>query len=199
MGFGDPLELIAEGREKLAAEDRGGWSNAALSDRMLAVTAEWERLGAEAVRLTSEWDARAAWGDDGFVSASAWLSAHGRMVQATAGRVLRAARHVGRFVATGAALGEGTITMEKLDLLAEAARHRAKFYERDEAMLLEIAAGLDARDLAIALRAWRLLADDEQASDDAKKAFDRVHLYSVRSWPASSTPRARPRSPRLST
>ena len=176
MGCGDPVELIAEGREKLAAEDRGSWSNAALSDRMVAVGAEWERLGAEYLRLAAQWDGRGAWGEDGFVSAKAWLTAHGSMTRAAAGRFLRSARHCARFSGTAAALHAGTISLEKGDLLAEAARHREEFYERDEEMLLEIAARLDARDLAVALRTWRLLADDELADDDAEDAFHRVHF-----------------------
>ena len=173
---GDPVGLIAEGREKLAAEDRGGWSNSAMSDRMISVGTEWERLGAEYLRITSEWDARGAWGEDGFVSARSWLTAHGGMTRAAAGRFLRSARHCARFSRTATALADGAVTIEKLDLLSESARHREELYARDEEMLLDIAARLDARDLAVALRTWRLLADDELADGDAKNAFDRVHF-----------------------
>jgi len=134
MGSGDPLDLISDGREKLAVEDRSGWADVALSDRMLAVAVERERLEAEWLRLTAEWDARGAWAADGRVSS------------------------------------------EKIDLLAEAARHREEFYERDEELLLDLAHRLDTRDLAFALRTWRMLADDEAADDDTKDAFDRVHL-----------------------
>ncbi len=171
----DPLDLIAEGREKLAVEDRSSWADVALSDRMAAVTAEFERLGAEVVRLTAEWNARGAWGADGFVSPVAWLAAHGRMTRAAAGRLVRSARHVAEFVATGDALADGRVTAEKAELLAEVARHREEFYERDEELLLDLASRLDARDLATALRTWRMLADDE-AADDANDVLDRVHL-----------------------
>jgi hypothetical protein len=90
--------------------------------------------------------------------------------------VVRSARHVARFAATGDALADGWITTEKTEFLAEAARHREKFYERDEELLLDLAHRLEARALAVALRTWRMLADDEAASDDANDAFDRVHL-----------------------
>ena len=176
MFVSDPLDLISEGREKLAAEDRSGWSSAALSDRMLAVAAERERLEAEFVRLSAEWDARGAWGDDGFVSASAWLAANARMAKAAAGRLLRTARHVHRFEATADALADGVVTTEKVDALAESARHREELYERDEGLLLDAASRLDVRDLTVALRTWRNLADDQLASDDAAAAFARVHL-----------------------
>lgn len=176
MVHGDPLELITEGREKLTVEDRAHWSPAALSDRMLAVGAECERLQAEFVRLTAEWNAAGAWGTDGFVSPSSWLTVNARMARPAAGRLLRSARHVRRFVATGEALADGGVTTEKIELLARAARHREQFYERDEHVLLDIARRLSARDLELVLRTWCQLADDEQADDDADKAFDRVHL-----------------------
>ena len=99
-GVSDPVELIAEGREKLATEDRGGWANAALSDRMVSVGGEWERLGAVYLGITSEWDARGAWAEDGFVSAKSWLTAHGNMTRPAAGRFLRSARHCSRFERT---------------------------------------------------------------------------------------------------
>lgn len=176
MYGGNPIDLIREGREKLAAEDRSGWADVALSDRMLAVCEEFARLGAEVVRLTAEWNARNAWAADGFVSPTAWLAAHGRMTRAAAGRTVRSARHVARFAATGDALGDGRITAAKVELLGEVARHREDLYERDEELLVDLASRLDARDLAVALRTWRMLADDEAADDDAKDAFDRVHL-----------------------
>ena len=172
----DPLELIAEGRAKLAVEDRSGWADVALSDRMSAVTAEFERLGAEVVRLTAEWNARGAWGADGFVPPTAWLAAHGRMTRTGAGRIVRSARHVARFAATGDTLADGRVTSEKVELLAEAARHREEFYERDKELLLDLASRLDARDLAVAMRTWWMPADDDAADDDANDAFDRVHL-----------------------
>jgi hypothetical protein len=176
MFVSDPLDLISEGREKLAAEDPSGWSSAALSDRMLAVAAERERLDAEFVRLAAEWDARGAWGEDGFVSASAWLAANARMAKSAAGRMLRAARHVHRFETTADALADGMVTAEKVDALAETARHREEFYARDESLLLDAAARLDVRDLTVVLRTWRNLADDALAAEDAADAFARVHL-----------------------
>ena len=172
----DPLELITAGRQLLAAEDRGGWSAGALSDRMLAMAAERERFEAEFVRLTAEWNAIGAWGVDGFVSASAWLADPAPLTNPAAGRVLRSARHVRRFGATGDALASGAVTCEKVEALAEAARHREELYKRDEHMLLDIAARLSVRDLLIVLRTWRQLADDEIADDEAKHAFARVHF-----------------------
>ena len=173
---GDPLELIAEGRQKLTAEQRAGWSPGALSDRMLAMAAERERLEAEFVRLTAEWHGCAAWSADGFVSPSAWLAEYAHLAKPAAGRLLRSARHVRRFGATGDALASGAVSCPKAESLAEAARRREELYARDEQVLLDIAARLSLRDLEAVLRTGRQLADDELADDDANHAFDRVHL-----------------------
>jgi hypothetical protein len=99
------------------------------------------------------------------------------MSRPAAGRLVRAAEHVRRFEATADALADGVVTTEKVELLAEAARHREQFYEHDERLLLDATATLDARDLTTVTRTWRMLADDELASSDATKAFERVHLH----------------------
>ena len=138
MYSGSPIDLIREGREKLAVEDRSCWSAAALSDQMLAVTEEIERLGAELMRLTAEWNAVGAWGVDGSVSPTSWLSAHGRMTRPAAGRTVRSARHVLRFAATGNALADGRITTANPDFLAEVARGHGWRDERHEAAEVDV-------------------------------------------------------------
>ena len=47
FGTSDLVDLIIEGYEKLAAEDRRGWSTAALGDRITAVASARVRLDAE--------------------------------------------------------------------------------------------------------------------------------------------------------
>jgi hypothetical protein len=177
FGTSDPVDLITEGREKLAAEDRAGWSAAALGARIRAVAAERERLDAELTRLVAQWDALGGWAEDAYASPAAWLAHEAPIAKPAAARLVRSARHVARFEATGHALADGAVTSEKVEALAEAARHREVFYARDEQVLLDAAARLDARDLSVATRTWRMLADDELASADAAAAFDRVHLH----------------------
>jgi hypothetical protein len=170
----DSVDLITEGREKLAVEDRSGWSTAALGDRLMTVAAERERLDAELVRLTAAFDARGGWADDGYASATAWLAHNAPLTKPGAARLVPTARHVQAFTATAAALADGADTTEKVEVLAEAARHREEYYERDEALLLDAASRLDVRDLTTVTRTWRQLADDELADDDGTAAFERV-------------------------
>lgn len=177
FGTSDPIDLIVEGREKLAAEDRSGWSTAAWSDRLLAVAAERERLDAELLRLTAAFDARGGWAEAGYASAAAWLAHNAPVTKPAAGRLLRTARHVQRFAATADALADCTVTTDKVEILAESAKHREVFYERDEQVLLDAASRLDVRDLTTAARTWQMLADDELASIDAAKAFDRIEFH----------------------
>jgi hypothetical protein len=173
----DPIERIRQGRQDLQAEDRSGWSGAALGDRIMSVARERERLGAELTRLLAQWDGAGAWAEDGYASPVAWLCANAPVAKPAAGRLVRSARHVRRFTDTGDALAMGSVTSEKVEVLAEAARHREKLYERDEGVLLDAATRLDVRDLTTAVRTWRLLADDEVAANDPDDAFDRVHLH----------------------
>jgi hypothetical protein len=46
-------------------EDRSGWSNAALSARLLGLLEAKQALEAEVLRLTGQWDATGAWAEDG--------------------------------------------------------------------------------------------------------------------------------------
>jgi len=173
----DPVDLIIEGSEKLAAEDRRGWPTVALGDRITAVAAARERLDAELLRLVGQWDASGGWGDDGYTSARVWLTSNTPTNGPSASRQVRNARHVQRFDATADALADGAISTAKVELLAEVAKGREKLYDRDEHVLLDAAKRLGLRDLTTALRTWRHLADDELGTDDPGKGFERVGLH----------------------
>lgn len=173
----DPVDLIVEGCEKLAAEDRRGWSAAALGDRITAVAAARERLDAELLRLVGQWDAIGGWGSDGYTSARAWLTHNTPVTAPAASRQVRNARHVQRFDATADAVAGGSVSTAKAEMLAEVAKGREELYERDERVLLDAASRLGVRDLTTALRTWRNLADDEIATDDPGNAFRRIALH----------------------
>src|SRR6266567_1723840 len=51
--------------DKVAAEDRDGWSGAARSARLLELLEYRERLDAKVLRSVSEWDVQRAWAEDG--------------------------------------------------------------------------------------------------------------------------------------
>ena len=200
----DPLDLIIEGYEKLAAEDRRGWSTAALGDRITAVAAARERLDAELVRLVGQWDAGDGWGTDGYASPRAWLTSNTPTNGPSASRQVRNARHVQQFDATADALADGAITTAEVELLAEVAKGREELYARDEHVLLDAAKRLGLRDLTTALHTWRHLADDELGTGDPGKGHERIGLHvsptlSARCWRASSTPKGPPPSPTRST
>ncbi|MFN8026800.1 MAG: DUF222 domain-containing protein [Acidimicrobiia bacterium] len=177
MFTADPVDLIVEGAEKLAAEDRCGWSTAALGNRMSSIAAARELLDAEMLRVTGQWDAAGGWGADGYLSPRAWLTDNTPVNSPAASRQVRNARHVQQFDATADALADGLITTAKVELLAEVAKGREELYVRDEQVLLEIAQRLSLRDLTTALRTWRHLADDELGTDDPGKGFERIGLH----------------------
>ena len=173
----DPLDLIIEGYEKLAAEDRRGWSTAALGDRITAVAAARERLDAELVRLVGQWDAGDGWGTDGYASPRAWLTSNTPTNGPSASRQVRNARHVQQFDATADALSDCVITTAEVELLAEVAKGREELYARDEHVLLDAAKRLGLRALTTALHTWRHLADDELGTGDPGKGHERIGLH----------------------
>jgi len=177
MFTADPVDLIVEGAEKLAAEDRCGWSTAALGDRMTSIAAARELLDAEMLRVTGQWDAAGGWATDGYVSPRTWLTDNTPVNSPAASRQVRNARHVQQFDATAVALADGLSTTAKVEVLADVAKGREELYVRDEHVLLDVARRLNLRDLTTALRTWRHLADDELGTDDPGKAFERIGLH----------------------
>ena len=59
----DPVTLIREGIAQLAGSDRSEWSDAARSELLTELLDVSERLRAEVVRATGEWDAASGVGE----------------------------------------------------------------------------------------------------------------------------------------
>jgi hypothetical protein len=168
----DPLDLIRAGVARLAAEDRSEWSDAARSELLVGLLGVSERLRAEVVRETGEWDARQAWAADGALSASSWVAHRAPLAKRDANELVRAARLAFHHEATAAALATGALTASKLDVLAAAVRGRMRLFERDEHVLLEISPTVGVDDFATAAKYWRSCADDVLAREDALHVFE---------------------------
>ncbi|HEX5587519.1 MAG TPA: DUF222 domain-containing protein [Acidimicrobiia bacterium] len=167
----DPLELLREGVEALASEDRREWNGAARSDRLLEILGSLDRLHAEALRAIGEWDARQDWLADGALSAPSWLAQRAAVAKSRANQLVRAARLAFRHERTGKALAAGDVSAAQVEVLALAAKGRERLYARDEDVLLDIAPTLSVDDFTTAAKYWRAAADDELAQRDAHLAF----------------------------
>jgi hypothetical protein len=172
----DPAELVRNGLAALAAEDRGSWSGAARTKRLLELRALQERLDAEMIRCVAGWDAAAAWAEDSALGPTSWLASRARMTRPEASRLVSSARLVREHDATADALAAGEVSPRQVDALALAARQRADAYAEHEGTLLEAARTVEVQDFPIFTRRWRALADDERSARDAAFAYERRGL-----------------------
>jgi hypothetical protein len=166
-------ELIAD----LSADDLAGRPTAELSARLVELAALSERVQAELVRTAAQWDATAAWAEDGALSGASWLAVRTRMTRADAVRLIRTGRLVQANDATAEALAAAVVSAPRVELLATVARGREELYADHEDGLLRAAEALAADDFAILARRWRSMADDELAREDAFEVFERRHLH----------------------
>jgi hypothetical protein len=150
----------------------------ALSERVVELAAECERLQAELLLTVAAWDGRRAWAADGAVDPRAWLSARAPMTGRDAHRVVRSARLLRRHDRTAKTLAAGDITTPHVDALARAAANgRDELYAEHEDQLLDAATTVRPREFEQVAARWRMLADDVLSRHDAKAQFDRRHIY----------------------
>ena len=157
--------------------DRSGWSDAALCADVVELAGAVERAQAELVAAVGQWQARAAWTEDGAHSGLAWLVANTPMTRAAASRLCATARLVHGHEQTAKALDVGDVTVAHVEVLATAARRREGLYPEYEDTLLDAARTMNPDDLVMVARRWRELADDQLAALDAATAFENRYLH----------------------
>jgi hypothetical protein len=172
----DPLDLVREGLDRLAAEDRSAWSPSARSARLLELREVQERAEAEVIRSAAGWVALDDSSDDSRLGPTSWLAARSGMTGSEAARLVRAARLVHGHERTGRALATGQISPAQVHLLASAGHDRSAQYREFEPALLDAARKVELRDFVKVTRRWRELADDEESRRDAAFAFERRGL-----------------------
>jgi hypothetical protein len=144
-----------------APEDLTGLPGPVLSDKVVELASALERIEAELVRTVAQWDARAAWAEEGAATAASWLASHTRLPRVDAVRMVRSARLVRRHDATREALAAGVVSCAHTEILATAARGRERYLPHAEADLLAAAEALSADDFALVARRWRAMLDDQ--------------------------------------
>ncbi len=174
---GDPVSRLAEAVERVAHEDRTGWSPPARAAHLQELLAARERLEAEVVRAVGESQAAEAWIDDDLLSPVSWLAEHGPMTRRDASDLLRTARLAHGHDRTGDALAVGDIPAAAAILLARAAQHREQVLEEQESTLVAAAGELRPEQLRKLLRTWQCLADDALDRAPAEVQEARWHLH----------------------
>jgi hypothetical protein len=158
-------------------EDRTGWSGAALSARLLEVLEAKQELDAEVLRLTGQWDAVAAWAEDGALSASSWLAHRTATTKADATVLVRTARLVHHNERTAKALAAGDISPAHVEITARAARHVEDIYADHEDGLVDAAQMVSPEQFKVVMNHWRNHAEAIIDREPPEVRFDRRHLH----------------------
>jgi hypothetical protein len=118
------------------------------------------RLAAVTADVLAHWDASGVWRSDGSRSTATRLARDGKVSLTTAHVELRRARKLVDMPATRAALGEGRVSMDHVDLLGRADQeHRHELFVRDEELLVEQCATLRHAQAVKAVEYWMQCAD----------------------------------------
>jgi hypothetical protein len=158
-------------------EDRTGWSNAALSARLLELLEAKQELDAEVIRLTGQWDAAGAWAEDGALSARSWLAHHTATTKADAALLVRSARLVQQNRRTAKALAAGDISPAHVEVAARAARTVEDLYADHEDGIVDAALVTNPEQFKAVVNHWRNLAESIVDHEPPDRRFDRRYLH----------------------
>lgn len=151
--------------------DVSGLDDESLRELVVGLEAESDRLEALRLKVLGEWDARAVWAVDGACNGAGWLAALGRQSRGACAGAVRDARTLRTMPTTAAALEAGRLAPAKARLLARAVNARTReAFVRDEAVLVELLAGLSVDHAAQAVRFWSRNADADGPKPDSRDA-----------------------------
>ena len=171
------LSLLAESLRELVAEDRTCWSGTARSALVLKLLEVEEAVHAAVLRCAGEWDATAAWAEDGALTAASWLTHRAPMTTHAARELVRDARLVHGNQATAKALSAGEISTAHVNAAARAARHVDDLYGDHEAGIVDAARGTTPDEFRTVIAHWRSLAENLVGKEPTAARFERRHLH----------------------
>ena len=172
----NPVRELRAQLERLAGEDRSGWTASALSDLVVGLAEMVERAEAELVRAVGEWDAAGVWELEGAASPASWLAARIPRTRPEAVGLVRTARLARRQERTGKALAAGDISVSHVTTMSRAERGRRDAFADDEDMVLDVAPELRPTEFVTAMQHWCHVVDDDRRTRDPNAKFDQRFL-----------------------
>jgi hypothetical protein len=147
----------------LLAADATAWSDDERQHLVLALQAERDRMTVAAADVLAPWEASRTWEADGTLRASLALGRDARCDHRLAAGELRRARLLTRMPHTRAAVVEGRLSIDHVDLFVRlCGGARFELFLQHEAELVATCAGLPLFDDARrAVQYWAALADDQ--------------------------------------
>jgi Domain of unknown function (DUF222) len=167
------IEQLDDTVSDLLAVDVDTVTDSELHEIVVALHRQSHRLAAARARLLARWETRGVWAADGSRSAAHRLARDTSTAVRTARRELGRARHLAAMPNTAAAVAEGALSPDHVDLLGAAndGSRRAVFADH-EAMLVEQCRTLRFDQACRAVTYWWHRADTEAAEDDARRLHD---------------------------
>lgn len=154
---------LAGAIDRLLAADVSGLDADELQNTLRTVQHQRDRLAVVAGDVVRRWDESECWRHDGSLRATWALGRDTRCSDEHAALERRRSRALHRMPFVRAAVLDGRLSMDHLDLFVRAATEaRRALFERDESLLVEACARLEQFDDARrTVRYWMDLADDE--------------------------------------
>jgi hypothetical protein len=164
--FDDQFEVIERALDALGSVDVDGLSDDELERFVVRIMRVRDRSTVTGAAACARWDDREVWRRDGSLSAAAKLSRLTHCAPATARAGLRRAHAVEDLPEVAAAVDEGRLSVDHLDLFARArGGGRDELMARDEPVLVAQACSNRWNDTTRIVEYWRQRADDELAAD----------------------------------
>jgi Domain of unknown function (DUF222) len=160
----------------VASVDRSGWSAAARSAELVGLLEERERLEAQIIRLTGEWDRDQCWAADDALAPVSRLLHRVPLTRPDAMVLVRTARHVVAHEQTAKAPDVGDISATRTTIIARAVRHREELYPEHEDLILDAARALTPTPFRDAMQHWRACADAVLDHRDTREQLDGNYL-----------------------
>jgi hypothetical protein len=140
---------------------------APVADEIEQLLAQRDRLDVKLSEVLRAFEAEQGWAEDGSLSLTAWLAAHGRRSRKEAHREAVTSKRLAQLPTTAAAWEAGVLSSSQVAaVVANVSAEHASLYAAHEDELTPVLAGLSVRDTAAAMRSWRLHA--EATSDGAE-------------------------------
>jgi hypothetical protein len=177
------LAALTAAIDAFLAQDLDGLTDAALTEEILELRPQIDRLEAGWLRHLAAVDARGAAGaeqDRQFGSTAAWLRTRLRMAATTATSQVRTARALfpGPLPESGTALCAGDISAAHAEVLAASTLHQPDHVVMDaEATLLESARRLDPTGLGQVVTHFAYTIDPDRADQQAQRRYERRGLW----------------------
>jgi hypothetical protein len=156
-------------------------NDAALHHEVINVQRQVDILHARQAELVARWDSRKVWADDGSKSCAHRYARETGLSIADAKHIVKRARMLSRMPVTADAFVSGGLSVSRVDLLIRTNQPAVReVFERDEALLLDLAQSLSFNDAARAMRYWQARANEGAEEDRGKRQHDGRRAHCAR-------------------